>query len=228
MVAVVHSMIRSLSSPRGMRGGRDVAGPIATLARRRSASILARIAFAALAIVACSDAAMSEADGAFLSLGREIGAPSAAIGLCTRYRWACGTSARNAHLSRAALSDSARVNRQVNRAVRSVSDRRQYGTTDYWALPSAGAGDCEDFALAKKLELIKRGYPPNRLLLATVHSRRTGAHAVLILRLDEGDYVLDSLHDDIRHWRSTGYTFLRVQSPTSPGTWRAGFANAAG
>ena len=133
--------------------------------------------------------------------------------------------ANRAPLTRSGLADATLVNRRVNRAIRSVADRQQYGMTEFWALPTAGAGDCEDFALAKKHELVKRGFPANRLLLATVHSRRTGAHAVLILRLENGDYVLDSLHNDIRPWRSTGYTFLRVQSPSSPGTWHAAFTN---
>jgi predicted transglutaminase-like cysteine proteinase len=69
------------------------------------------------------------------------------------------------------------------------------------------------------------GVPANRLLLATVHSRRYGPHAVLVLRLDDGDYVLDNLNDDILPWHATGYSFLKVQSPSQPRVWLSAFRN---
>lgn len=50
-----------------------------------------------------------------------------------------------------------RVNRRVNRAIRFVDDRRQYGRDDVWAAPvGRGSGDCEDYVLAKRRELIDR------------------------------------------------------------------------
>jgi predicted transglutaminase-like cysteine proteinase len=48
---------------------------------------------------------------------------------------------------------------------------------------------------------------------------------VLVLRLDEGDYVLDNLTNEILPWNATGYAFLRIQSPSAPGNWHTGFAN---
>jgi predicted transglutaminase-like cysteine proteinase len=128
-------------------------------------------------------------------------------------------------LNGAILPEISRINRTVNRAVRSVADRRQYGVADYWSYPRSGAGDCEDYALAKKRELVAMGLPANRLLLATVHSNRIGPHAVLVLRMDEGDYVLDNLTDEILPWWETGYAFLRVQNPSEPRLWRSAFNN---
>ncbi len=111
------------------------------------------------------------------------------------------------------------VNRSVNRQIRPISDRRQYGTSEHWTLPSTSRGDCEDIALLKKRELIRRGVPAEHLLLATVFSRRTGAHAILILRLQDGDYVLDNVEPRIKHWRQTGYNFMRMQNPRAPSSW---------
>ena len=74
------------------------------------------------------------------------------------------------------------VNTSVNRSTRAVSDLRQYGDEEVWALPTSLGGDCEDIALLKKRELIKRGIAPERLLIATVLDRNRGSHAVLVLR----------------------------------------------
>lgn len=167
----------------------------------------------------------ARASGSHLELGNLTVEPSGATGLCSRHRWACEISPASVQLNRSTFPEISRVNRRINQTVRAVSDDRQYGLSDYWTYPTGGAGDCEDFALAKKRELIARGFPANRLLLATVHSARTGPHAVLVVRLDEGDFVLDNLNDEILPWRATGYAFLRIQSPLVPGNWHNGFSN---
>lgn len=113
----------------------------------------------------------------------------------------------------------------MNQKVRSVADSVQYGAKEVWSLPSTRGGDCEDYALAKKHDLIGKGVPAQRLLLATVFGQRTGSHAVLILRLDDGDYVLDNMTDDIKHWSKTKYTFLRIQDPNAPERWMTVFAS---
>src|SRR5437016_2064015 len=45
------------------------------------------------------------------------------------------------------------INRAINLAVRAVSDLAQYGEIDVWTTPlvtfTRGAGDCEDYAIAK-------------------------------------------------------------------------------
>ena len=100
-----------------------------------------------------------------------------------------------------------------------MTDLAQYKKADFWTLPNSRGGDCEDFALLKKKELITAGIAPERLLLSTVLDRQGNSHAVLIFRADTGDYVLDNLNDQIKTWQSTHYTFLRMQSPTNPRTW---------
>lgn len=186
-------------------------------------SIVILLAASVAGLGAGSDRA--EASGAYLELGSRTSEPSGAVGLCGRYGWACTTASGSLRLDRAAFPAIARINHRINRDVRAVSDRQLYGVPDHWSYPINGAGDCEDFALAKKRELVAMGLPRNRLLLATVHSSRVGPHAVLVLRLDDGDYVLDNLHDEILPWHATGYAFLRVQSPSEPGVWRTAFNN---
>lgn len=79
-----------------------------------------------------------------------------------------------------------------------VEDDRLYGRGDHWATPaeflSAGAGDCEDFAIAKYVALARLGFSEERLRIALVHDRRrTLEHALAIVYWDGDALVLDSL-----------------------------------
>ena len=153
---------------------------------------------------------------------KSVAAPLGARDLCARYAWACATSSAGAITdSRAKLKVADRVNRAVNRAVREISDARQYRRREHWALPTRLGGDCEDFALLKKRELIRAGIAPDRLAIATVLDRRRQAHAVLVLKTAAGDYVLDNLTSQIKPWDRTGYSFLRMQDPRAASGWRA-------
>ncbi|MDU8942246.1 transglutaminase-like cysteine peptidase [Ovoidimarina sediminis] len=151
---------------------------------------------------------------------KAISAPAGFRGVCERYAWACDRSSKaSVHGAEAQLELAYRVNRAVNRQVREISDQQQYKQREYWALPTRRGGDCEDFALLKKRELQRAGIAPDRLLIATVLDRRQRAHAVLVLRTDRGDYVLDNLTSRIKPWNKTGYSFIRMQDPTTPSGW---------
>lgn len=151
---------------------------------------------------------------------KSISAPYGFQGICDRYAWACSrSSAARINDTRSQLAVADRVNRSINRRVRSVSDQDQYKQREYWALPTAIGGDCEDFALLKKRELIRAGLAPNKLAIATVLDRQERAHAVLVLRTDSGDYVLDNLTSRIKPWNKTGYSFLRMQDAGTASGW---------
>lgn len=156
---------------------------------------------------------------AFLPQRMHIKAPDGAEGLCQKYSWACSQSRQSGQLTKGDLKKVSLINKQVNRKTRAVDDKIQYRQTEYWTLPSARGGDCEDFALLKKRELIQAGIAPNRLLIATVLDSRRGGHAVLVVRTDTGDVVLDNLTNRILPWTKTRYTFLRMQDPKSPNRW---------
>ncbi|TVO62430.1 transglutaminase [Spiribacter vilamensis] len=79
-----------------------------------------------------------------------------------------------------------RINAFFNRHMRYVEDHELYGQSDYWASPveaiGHGAGDCEDFAIAKYLSLRKLGIENSKLRLIYVRARIAGAtraHMVL-------------------------------------------------
>ncbi|PSJ38287.1 transglutaminase-like cysteine peptidase [Allosphingosinicella deserti] len=115
------------------------------------------------------------------------------------------------------------INEHVNARVRQRTDRERFGVDEYWQASGTGkgaAGDCEDIALQKQQELLAAGFPADRMFLAVVFSSRIGLHTVLVVRLEDGDVVLDSATGGIRSWDRTGYSWLRVQSPTRKLEWR--------
>lgn len=173
-------------------------------------------------IVSTADAA-GRKGSSFLNATVEIAAPSGAGNICNKYQWACAPSNQAGKLTHMDMEHVREVNSAVNTQVRQIDDRTQYRQMEFWALPTSRGGDCEDFALLKKRELIRRGIDPSRLLLATVLDRSRKAHAVLVLRSDTGDLVLDNLTNQIRGWRATGYIFLRMQNPAAPDSWIGAF-----
>ncbi|RYH10194.1 transglutaminase-like cysteine peptidase [Tropicimonas sp. IMCC6043] len=154
--------------------------------------------------------------GSFLPSQGPVAAPRGAVGLCATYRWACAGPTRT---SAPELADLGALSRRINRSTHEIADEVQYRKPDVWTLPTARGGDCEDLALLKKRELVALGYDPSRLLLTTVLDRSGQSHAVLVVRTDTGDFVLDNLRDAIRPWNRTGYTFLRMQDPDAPHRW---------
>jgi predicted transglutaminase-like cysteine proteinase len=163
---------------------------------------------------------------AYLIGKRAIKEPSGAHGICARYDWACATTLSHANADAFQFDNRLmmrvrRVNSAINRSTRQISDASQYRQDELWALPTRRGGDCEDFALLKKRELIKLGIPAERLLIATVLDRNYRGHAVLVVRTHRGDMVLDNLTSRVMRWERTGYTFMKMQNPARPDTWQA-------
>jgi predicted transglutaminase-like cysteine proteinase len=81
------------------------------------------------------------------------------------------------------------------------------------------SGDCKDYALTKRSLLNNIGFPTSSTLVAIATDPGGRLHAVLILRTNQGDLVLDNLVADVRPWWSTSYTWEKIQSPTDPTIW---------
>jgi predicted transglutaminase-like cysteine proteinase len=114
------------------------------------------------------------------------------------------------------------VNVLVNSHVRSVSDLRHYGVSDFWELPmenGGNAGDCEDYVLEKRKLLMARGFPMGALSIALVKTSWNESHAVLLVSTDRGAYVLDNLTPLIRPWAAVAYTWVKWQLPNNPNIW---------
>ncbi len=89
--------------------------------------------------------------------------------------------------AREGLARLGEINRAINLAIRPVSDQAQYGVEDHWSSPlatlAAGAGDCEDYAIAKLVALRAAGVPEKDLRLVIIRETATGDdHAVVAAR----------------------------------------------
>ncbi|MEQ8445446.1 MAG: transglutaminase-like cysteine peptidase [Pelagibacterium sp.] len=106
------------------------------------------------------------------------------------------------------------VNRSVNTSI-----RPQRRTTQVWTI-GARVGDCKDYAMNKRAQLIARGVPAGALRLAIGFTARGEGHAVLVVRTDQGDFVLDNLTSQIKPFNQTGHTLLAMSS-NDPKRWNA-------
>ena len=98
---------------------------------------------------------------------------------------------------------------------------------------NVAAGDCNEFAVQKRHELIARGWPAAALALTVVKTSWGEGHLIVTVRTDQGDLVLDNLRSDIVPWQRAGYHWIMRQSERNPQFWvdleggRAGPAYAA-
>jgi predicted transglutaminase-like cysteine proteinase len=89
------------------------------------------------------------------------------------------------------------INRAINLAIRPMSDLAQYGRIDVWSSPlvtlTTGAGDCEDYAIAKFVALRQAGVSPDDLRIVIMRDTIRGEdHAVAAARLDGHWLTLDN------------------------------------
>ena len=111
------------------------------------------------------------------------------------------------------------VNNSVNTRIVPRTDMEMWGKEEVWSYPDSGFGDCEDYALEKRRELMSAGVPAGNLLMTVARQPNGDGHAVLTVRTSDGDYILDNLEPRILAWQDTDYTFLKRQSVTNSGDW---------
>ena len=104
------------------------------------------------------------------------------------------------------------INRQVNTSLRAVTDQEHWGVPDRWDLAEDGSGDCEDFQLLKRKLLAQAGLPRRAMRMTVVIDDKGEGHAVLMLRTDRGDFVLDNKTSAVLPWHRTGYTYIKRES----------------
>ena len=89
------------------------------------------------------------------------------------------------------------INRAINLSIRATSDLAEYGEMDVWSSPLAtfvhGAGDCEDYAIAKFVALRQAGVPAEDLRIIIMRDIFHGEdHAVTAAKLDGRWLMLDN------------------------------------
>ena len=102
------------------------------------------------------------------------------------------------------------VNRHVNRVIKPKTDQEHWAVIDRWDIPTDGYGDCEDYQLLKRKTLVEKyGLPRRALRMTVVVDEQGEGHAVLMVRTDQGELILDNKRNAILTWNQTGYLFVK-------------------
>lgn len=142
---------------------------------------------------------------------------------CKRNRAECRVRSRTearVQLTQARWNALVAINNEVNRAILPVTDAELFGREEFWVYPES-MGDCEDFVLLKRRELITMGWPVGSLLITVVRQMNGDGHAVLTVLTDRGDLVLDNLESEVKIWSDTDYQYVKRQSEFDTGRWIA-------
>jgi predicted transglutaminase-like cysteine proteinase len=107
------------------------------------------------------------------------------------------------------------INDEVNRAILSVTDQDHWGVLDRWDYPDNGVGDCEDIQLLKRKLLVEAGLPRRALRMTVVLDEEGAGHAVLMVRTDFGDFILDNKRNAVQPWQETGYRYVKREGTDS-------------
>lgn len=141
----------------------------------------------------------------WFKMEREIENDRITLKRCQENRFSCESQA----LQFLAIVDSARplvgrarlgeINRSINLSIKPMSDLALYGVEDVWSPPlvtfAKGAGDCEDYAIAKFLALQEAGVSPDDLRIVILRDDSWDEdHAVVAARLDGIWIMLDNRH----------------------------------
>ena len=148
-------------------------------------------------------------------------APFQHVRFCLHYPSECKSEGRESDRIDidAGISDLLkRVNHEVNTVINPTV--KDYGSDLHngWTIAPA-SGDCNDYAVTKRHDLIESGLPARALRLSVVKTASGTGHLVLVVATTSGDVVMDNLTDAIRPWKSTNYQWLKIQSSTDARFW---------
>jgi predicted transglutaminase-like cysteine proteinase len=110
------------------------------------------------------------------------------------------------------------TNKGVNATIEPLTDEAHWGLADRWDLAEDGHGDCEDYQLLKRKLLAEKGLPRRAMRMTVVLDDYLEGHAVLMIRTDLGDFVLDNRTSFVLPWTETGYLFLTREGDDAQ-TW---------
>lgn len=176
---------------------------------------IAAAVFAAV-MIACAPAQAKT----WLKTGGAAKTPFGHYEYCKRGGRHCGSQrdAGPAKMTQSRWAKVRRINTAVNRQIKPVLDINSRGVNEYWEIPKT-QGDCEDFALLKRSRMMAAGFKASQLPLTKTRLPNGQAHIVLVVRTDEGDYVLDNLSNSVRPVDSVGYRFLSMQAANNANSW---------
>ena len=183
---------------------------------RLLASAVALMAFGAVSAASATERLL------YVAVGEHARAPIGWVEFCTENPRECATgrtAARDVVLTPQAWSSLMRINDWVNQSIKPITDQDHWGVVEKWSYPDDGYGDCEDYVLLKRRMLVEAGWPREALLITVVRDRKGDGHAVLTVKTDKGEFILDNQNEKVLAWHETGYRFVKRQSQSDPNRW---------
>ena len=159
---------------------------------------------------------------AFVTVGDVTRAPIGWVDFCIENKSECATTPsepRDVVLTPKSWTDMLKVNAWVNQSIKPMTDLEHWGVVERWSYPDDGYGDCEDYVLLKRRMLMQAGWPREALLITVVRDKKGDGHAVLTIKTDRGEFILDNQEPQILLWTKTGYRFVKRQSQSDPNLW---------
>jgi predicted transglutaminase-like cysteine proteinase len=184
----------------------------------------AGLAAGALAAALALPASAAGERSLFVSVGSAARAPVGWTEFCAQYTPECETKTgdvRDAVLTAKAWKELLRINAFVNDTIKPITDLEHWGVAERWNYPDDGYGDCEDYVLLKRKMLMQAGWPRQALLITVVRDKQGDGHAVLTVKTDKGEFILDNQNEEVLLWSDTGYRFVKRQSQTDANAWVA-------
>jgi predicted transglutaminase-like cysteine proteinase len=175
-----------------------------------------------LALLALGSSANARNALLYVSVGDNSRPPIGWVEFCAENPDECRqgpAEARDVVLSAKAWTDLTRINKWVNERIKPMTDLDHFGVVEKWTYPTDGYGDCEDYVLLKRRMLIEAGWPREALLITVVREANGNGHAILTVKTDKGEFVLDNQVEKIVLWSDSGYRFVKRQSQNDQNLW---------
>lgn len=182
---------------------------------------MTRLLTVALSLGLAASVAQAEARTSIVPEGVAADAPPGYQAMCERDQDLCSNPVQPGTRRFVDAPDAMKllgeVNRRVNRTVHWRAD-----PFERWERPSGRrpVGDCEDFAIEKRAQLIDAGIPPEDLFYLIGYLPGVGLHAVLAAHTVDGDFILDNRTNALLAWGDGPYTWILRQAQGNPREWR--------
>ncbi len=176
----------------------------------------------ALALLGSNGVATANEPALYVAVGESARAPIGWVEFCVEYKSECATktsSPRDVVLTPKAWTDLIHVNNWANENIKPITDLEHWGVVERWNYPDDGYGDCEDYVLLKRRMLVKAGWPREALLITVVRDKKGEGHAVLTVKTNKGEFILDNQECEVLLWSKTGYRFVKRQSQADQNAW---------
>lgn len=183
------------------------------------ASLLRAAASAALVVIGASVAVAQQGAVPVASASAVVSgdarAPYAWVEFCRNHQSECKVDTREpdrVEMTPKLWKTIVGLNLKVNRDIEPVTDMEHWGVVDRWDMAEDGRGDCEEYVLVKRRKLAEAGIPRRAMLVTVVIDEENAGHAVLMVRTDRGDFILDNKRNAVLPWSQTGYVFIKRES----------------